>query len=33
MGPGIKVNVVARLKQGKQTWLVLAAGVDIKRTD
>jgi hypothetical protein len=32
-GPGIKVDVVARLKQGKQTWLVRAAGVDIKRTD
>ena len=32
-GPGIKVDVVARLKQGKKTWLVRAAGVDIKRTD
>jgi hypothetical protein len=32
-GPGIKVDVVVRLKQGKQTWLVRAAGVDIKRTD
>ena len=32
-GPGIKVDVVARLKQGKQTWLVRAPGVDIKRTD
>jgi len=32
-GPGIKVDVVARLKQGKQTWLVRAAGVEIKRTD
>jgi hypothetical protein len=31
--PGIKVDVVARLKQGKKTWLVRAAGVDIKRTD
>jgi len=32
-GPGIKVDVVARLKQGTKTWLVRAAGVDIKRTD
>jgi len=32
-GPGIKVDVVARLKQGKNTWLVRAAGVEIKRTD
>ncbi len=32
-GPGIKVDVVARLKQGKKTFLVRAAGVDIKRTD
>jgi hypothetical protein len=32
-GPGIKVDVVAWLKQGKKTWLVRAAGVDIKRTD
>ena len=32
-GPGIKVEVVARLKRGEQTWLVRAAGVDIKRTD
>jgi len=32
-GPGIKVDVVARLKQGKQTWLVKQAGVTIKRTD
>ena len=32
-GPGIKVDVVARLRQGKQTFLVRAAGVDIKRTD
>ena len=32
-GPGIKVDVVVRLKQGKQTWLVRAAGVEIKRTD
>jgi hypothetical protein len=32
-GPGIKVDVVARLKQGKKTWLVRAVGVDIKRTD
>jgi hypothetical protein len=32
-GPGIKVDVVARLKEGKQTWLVRAAGVEIKRTD
>ena len=32
-GPGIRVDVVVRLKQGKQTWLVRAAGVDIKRTD
>jgi hypothetical protein len=32
-GPGIKVDVVVRLKRGEQTWLVRAAGVDIKRTD
>ena len=32
-GPGIKVDVVVRLKQGKQTWLVRAPGVEIKRTD
>jgi hypothetical protein len=32
-GPGIKVDVVVRLRQGKQTWLVRAPGVDIKRTD
>ncbi len=32
-GPGIKVDVVARLRQGKQTFLVRAVGVDIKRTD
>jgi hypothetical protein len=32
-GPGIKVDVVVRLKQGKQTWLVRAVSVDIKRTD
>jgi hypothetical protein len=32
-GPGIKVDVVARLKQGKQTWLLKQAGVTIKRTD
>ena len=32
-GPGIKVDVVVRLKQGKQTFLVRKAGVDIKRTD
>ncbi len=32
-GPGIKVDVVARLKRGKQTRLVRAAGVEIKRTD
>ena len=32
-GPGVKVDVVARLKQGKKTWLVRAPGVDIKRTD
>jgi len=31
--PGVKVDVVVRLKRGKQTWLVRAAGVDIKRTD
>jgi hypothetical protein len=30
---GIKVDVVVRLKQGKQTWLVRQAGVTIKRTD
>jgi hypothetical protein len=32
-GPGIKVDVVARLRQGKKTWLVRAAGVEIRRTD
>jgi hypothetical protein len=32
-GPGVKVDVVARMKQGKRTFLVRAAGVDIKRTD
>ena len=32
-GPGITVDVVVRLKLGKQTWLVRAAGVPIKRTD
>jgi len=32
-GPGIKVDVVGRLKQGEQTFLVRKAGVDIKRTD
>lgn len=32
-GPGIKVDVVVRLKQAKQTWLVRQAGVTIKRTD
>ena len=34
-GPGIKVDVVVRLKRGKQkqTWLVRQAGVTIKRTD
>jgi hypothetical protein len=32
-GPGIKVDVVARLKQGKKTYLVKAAGVEVKRTD
>ena len=32
-GPGIKVDVVVRLKRGEQTWLVRAAAVDIKRTD
>jgi hypothetical protein len=32
-GPGIKVDVVARLKQGRKTFLVRAAGVDIRRTD
>jgi hypothetical protein len=32
-GPGIKVNVVARLKRGKQSWLVRQGGVGIKRTD
>ncbi len=32
-GPGIKADVVVRLKQGKKTWMVRAAGVDIKRTD
>ena len=32
-GPGIKVDVVVRLRRGKQTWLVRQAGVTIKRTD
>lgn len=32
-GPGVKVDVAVRLKQGKQTWLVRTTGVDIKRTD
>ena len=32
-GPGIKVDVVVRLKQGKQTWLVRQAEVTIERTD
>ncbi len=32
-GPGIKVDVAVRLKQGKQTWLLRVAGVEIKRTD
>ena len=32
-GPGVKVDVVARLKRGAQTWLVRQVGVDIKRTD
>jgi hypothetical protein len=32
-GPGIKVDVVVRLKQGTRTWLLRAAGVNIKRTD
>jgi len=32
-GPGIKVDVVVRLKRGKQKWLVRQAGVTIKRTD
>jgi hypothetical protein len=32
-GPGIKVDVVVQLKQGKQMWLIRAPGVDIKRTD
>jgi len=32
-GPGIKVDVVVRLKQGEQTWLVRQAGVAVKRTD
>ena len=32
-GPGIEVDVVARLKQGEQTWLVRQADVQIKRTD
>jgi hypothetical protein len=32
-GPGIKVDVVARLRQGQETFLVRAAEVEIKRTD
>jgi len=32
-GPGIKVDVVARLRQGKKTYLVKATGIEIKRTD
>ncbi|MCX6843256.1 MAG: hypothetical protein NTX53_13340 [candidate division WOR-3 bacterium] len=32
-GPGITVDVVVRLRQGKRTWLVRQAGVTIKRTD
>ncbi|HTW91300.1 MAG TPA: hypothetical protein VMH22_06280 [bacterium] len=32
-GPSIKVDVVARLKLGKQTWLVRTKGVEVKRTD
>jgi len=32
-GPGIQVDVVVRLRQGRQTWLLRAAGVEIKRTD
>ncbi len=32
-GPGIKVDVVARLRQGKSTFLVRAAGVEVRRTD
>ena len=31
--PGTKVDVVVRLKQGKQAWLLRQAGVTIKRTD
>ena len=32
-GPGIKVDVAVRLKQGSRTWLLRQAGVTIKRTD
>ncbi|MFO7674959.1 MAG: hypothetical protein R6X12_01375 [bacterium] len=32
-GPGISVDVVLRIARGKQTWLVRAPGVPIKRTD
>ena len=32
-GPGIKVDVVVRMRRGEETWLVRAPGVDIKRTD
>jgi len=32
-GPGIEVDVVVRLARGKQTWLVRAPDVPIKRTD
>ena len=30
---GILVDVVVRLRQGKQTWLLRQAGVKVKRTD
>lgn len=31
--PGTNVEVVVQLRQGKQTWLLRHAGVEIKRTD
>lgn len=32
-GPGIEVDVVARLVRGKQSWLVRVQDVTVKRTD
>jgi len=32
-GPGVDADVVVRLKRGKDTWLLRAAGRPIKRTD